>query len=227
MYYSDCRPDPAILDACRRTTEASGLPIVAVTLEPIRWPSARNIVLNLERGFLTMFKQILTGLEALDTDVVFFAEHDVLYDRSHFRFVPPTADRYYYNTNVWKVDAEDGKALHYVTQQTSGLCAFRTLLIEHYRKRIALVEANGFSRRMGFEPGTHRRPERVDDIPAESWQSAGPNIDIRHSKNLTPSRWKKEQFRNQRFCDGWTEADAVPGWGLTKGRFQEFLHEAR
>ena len=76
---------------------------------------------------------------------------------------------------------------------------------------------------MGFEPGTHNRKERGDDYPAEAWMSAYPNLDIRHKFNLTPSRWRREQFRNQKFCQGWTMADTVPGWGQTKGRFEEFL----
>ena len=57
--------------------------------------------------------------------------------------------------------------------------------------------------------------------------SPKPNIDIRHKHNLTPSRWRKDQFRDKRHCQGWTEADEVPGWGKTKGRFEEFLKEMR
>jgi hypothetical protein len=50
-----------------------------------------------------------------------------------------------------------------------------------------------------------------------------PNIDLRHGQNLTQTRWKKEQFRNQKFTEGWTEADGIPGWGKTRGRMKEFL----
>jgi hypothetical protein len=124
---------------------------------------------------------------------------------------------------LWKVDAESGKALFHYSNHTSQLCAYRSLLLEHYRKRVELVEQHGFSRRMGFEPGTHGRPERVDDYKCDTWMSSQPNIDIRHSKNLTPSRWRKEQFRNKRYTKGWTEAESVPGWGQTAGHFNELL----
>lgn len=50
-----------------------------------------------------------------------------------------------------------------------------------------------------------------------------PNIDIRHNDNLTPSRWKREQFRDQRYTRGWLETDSVPGWGQTAGRFMQLL----
>jgi glycosyltransferase involved in cell wall biosynthesis len=214
LYYTDNMLDEKIMLACQNQLHkaVNGCKIVSVSLQPINF--GENIVLPLERGYLTMFKQILAGLEILDTDIVFFAEHDVLYHSSHFCFLPTDPNIYYYNENVWKLRLSDGHALHHDCQQTSGLCAYRNLLIEHYRKRVAIVEQNGYSSKIGFEPGTHSRPERIDDYGAESWWSDYPNVDIRHDKNLTPSRWSKDQFRNQKYTEGWSEGDSVPGWGL-------------
>jgi hypothetical protein len=86
-----------------------------------------------------------------------------------------------------------------------------------------LVEQNGFSRKMGFEPASHHRPERVDDLESGVWQSEFPNIDIKHGQNLTEARWRQDQFRSQKNCRDWEEADEVPGWGITKDRFAELL----
>lgn len=229
-YYTHNRGDARLLQRVRDQLRqsANGYPIVSVQTGTPRLADGfgtTGITLDLAPGVLTMFKQILAGLEALDTDYAFLVEHDLLYHPSHFDFTPPRRDAYYYNVNVWKVDAATGRAVTYVTKQTSGLCADRRLLIEHYRTRVARVERDGFSRRMGFEPGSHRRPERVDDIPSEVWRSPVPNIDLRHGANLTPSRWRPEEFRNQRNCQGWTEGDGVPGWGRTLGRFDDFLEE--
>jgi len=227
VYYSDCRGDTDILEAAKRQLlrSVNGHSIVSVTLAPLDF--GRNITLPLERGYLTMFKQILAGLEASDADVVFLTEHDCLYSPSHFDFVPPRADTYYYNVNVWKVCAISGHALHYITKQTSGLCAYRSLLVGHYRERVRRVEeAGGYDRHMGFEPGCHALPRGVDNHPAEEWRSAVPNVDIRHQFNLTRNRWRQEQFRDKNSCLGWTEAEEVPGWGRTKGRFSEWLREA-
>lgn len=224
VYYSDCRGDETILRACRdRLRKVAPGKVVGVTLAPLKDHFDRNIVLSQERGYLTMFKQILAGLEASDADVIFLAEHDVLYHPSHFDFVPPDRTRVYYNVNVWKVDAATGRALHYDCKQTSGLCAYRDVLLAHYRKRVERVEREGFSRRMGFEPGTHRRAERVDDLTSDEWRSELPNVDIRHGHNLTASRWSQSQFRDKRNCRNWVEADEVPGWGVTRGRFAEWL----
>jgi len=236
VYFTDNRLDPNIMYSCqqRLLKSINGTRIISVSLQPMTFGD--NIVLPLERGYLTMFKQILAGLEELKTDVVFLCEHDVLYHPSHFLFTPPKKDVYYYNTNVWKVRYDDGHALHYDCKQTSGLCAYRELLVQHYRERVRKTEAvmttmgrhefGNFIRKQGFEPGTHHRTERVDDYKAEAWQSEFPNIDIRHENNLTPSRWRQDQFRDQRNCRGWTEADHVDGWGVTKGRMAEILKKA-
>lgn len=227
VYYSDCRGDARILRAVREQLEraAPSLPIVSVTLTPLAF--GRNIVLPLERGQLTMFRQILAGLEALDTDIVFFCEHDVLYSSEHFRFTPPRRDVFYYNQHRWQVSADDGRAVHYRCCQTAQLCADRQLLIEHYRRRVAAVEAaGGYGRNMGFEPGTNGWSRSIDPQWFDTWWTTVPNIDIRHGRNLSKTRWDPSEFRNKSTCQEWSGIkDEVPGWGRTRGRFIEFLAE--
>lgn len=209
----------------RKISEATHIPIVSVSLKPMSHFGNHNIHIPQKRSYLTMFKQILAGLEASTADVIFFCEHDVLYHPSHFDFTPPKKDVYYYNTNVWKVRFDDGHAVHYDVQQTSGLCAYRDLLIAHYRERIKRIEADWdnlpnhkmgkYSYSMRLEPGTRTRPEGIDDFKAESWESEFPNVDIRHGKNLTfhSDRWAQDEFKNKSRATGWTESDEIPGWG--------------
>lgn len=228
VYYTDSELDPELQDKCvKQLKKAAGdIPIVYVSLKPMK--EVPNFVYGGERGYLTMARQIKSGLEMLkDVDVVFFAEHDVLYNPSHFDFLPSDDRTYYYNTNVWRVRFEDGHGIRTDDcRQLSGICAYRNLLLEHFAKRVSLLENfNGteeefkrYVRQMGFEPGTHNRDERVDDYKSTNWESAKPNLDIRHNKNLTPSRWNKDQFRNQKYTKGWRETDEFPGWG----KFKEF-----
>lgn len=231
LYYSDGLPDPELLKKVQAKIMegANDRRVVSVTLKPMDF--GNNIYLPLQRGYLTMAKQILTGLKELETDVVFFCEHDVLYHPSHFDFTPPQKDKYFYNTNVWRVRADDGFAVRTGDcRQLSGLCAYRTFLIDHFEKRVKLLEAKiaevgegeeftRYVRAMGFEPGTHGRAERVDDFKSDRWESGSPNVDIRHDTNLTSSRWRKDQFRNQKYTRGWTETYVIPGWG----KFKEFF----
>lgn len=222
IYYTDNQLDPRIMYACQKQILKAGLPIISVSLQPLKFGT--NIILHMDRGILTMFMQILKGLEvAVGFDVIFLCEHDILYHPSHFEFVPTVDNIYFYNTNVWKVDYLTGHALRVdFCQQTSGLCAYRSLLYQHYKKRIDRVQSEGYSSAMGFEPGTHTRPERVDNFGSKNWESMFPNIDIRHRNNLTRSRWRKDQFRNKRFTEGWIEADSIPGWGTFDGVMKNF-----
>jgi hypothetical protein len=222
IYYTDNRLDSSIANACREQLEKSDLPIVYVSLG-MAHGFHPNVIVYGERGPLTMFHEILAGLEHATTDIVFFAEHDCLYAKEHFSFTPPDPNKVYYNLNVFQVRSSDGHVVFWQTKKVSQLCAHRGLLIEHYRKRIELVEKNGFSMKMGYEPGTNKRKERVDDLQSDTWWSDTANIDIRHDRNLSKSKWSPDDFRDKRTCIDWKESDSVPGWGRTEGRFWEFL----
>lgn len=225
VYYTDNRCEERITKLVRRQLlkTCPQWQIVSVSQYPIDF--GQNIVLAQPRGALTMFEQILAGLRASTADVVFLVEHDVIYHPSHFDFTPPRRDVFYYNEHCYKVDAKTGQALFFYTKQTSGVCAYRKLLLEHYERRVARVQKEGFTRRMGFEPGTHKFPRGIDDYPAERWMSEFPNVDVRHASNLTASRFKKEEYRSQRSIKGWKLCDDIPGWGKTKDRFDEWCYE--
>lgn len=203
--------------------------IVSISLEKLDWGD--NIHLPYTRGYITMAKQILAGLKEHDCDVIFFCEHDVLYTRDHFKFIPPQMDTFYYNTNVWKVRYSDGHAMRVDDmKQLSGLCVNRELAVAHYEKVLKLLESKAkevgedseefrkYVRHIGFEPGTHNRVPELN-AKSDSWEAKSPNVDIRHDNTLTPSRWKKEQFRNQKYTKGWQESDIIPSWGKFKEIF--------
>jgi hypothetical protein len=168
------------------------------------------------------------GLETIDTDIVFHAEHDVLYHPSHFEFTPPQMDKYYFNTNVWSVNASDGQALYYDgMRMTSGLVANRKILIEGYKRKIFWTEKEKvFSRRrIGFEPGRRLASEtRKDDYEWETFKSEFPNVDIKHDDNITRKRFNLDEYRcKDRIKDSFVLAEEIPYWGRTKGQFEYFL----
>lgn len=214
IYYTDNRLNVKLAKRVQTQLSKMGLPIVSASLKPMTH-FGQNIHLPLERGYLTMFKQQLAALEASTADVVYFCEHDVIYHPSHFKFVPPRKDTFYYNVNVWKVRAEDGHALWVNNcRQVSGIVVYRETALKHYRERVAYVEKHGFKRNMGFEPGTHNRVKWEYEVKSESWMSEFPNIDMRHDKNLTQNRWSPDLFRDKRNCQGWTEkkVNEIKGW---------------
>ena len=212
IYYSDNRINPDLAKKGQDSIQSSGLPIVSVSLKPLDFGT--NIVLDAERGYLTMFRQMLTGIEAMETDILFFCEHDVIYTKEHFDFIPPEKDKFYYNKNSWMIRQKDGFAVYWDCKKVSQICVYRDLALKHYKERVRRVEAEGFTRRMGFEPGTHGRAERVDDCTSEWFETTIPNLDIRHRYNLTGSRWSPSEFTSLRRCRNWKEShlSKLPGW---------------
>lgn len=213
VYYTDNQLDPAIAEPVRTRLSAiardKGLTITSASLKRLAF--GKNVWFHShKRGVLTMFRQILGALENSTADVVYLCEHDVLYDASHFDFTPPDRAKVYYNLNWWQARTSDGHAARWDAKRVSQLCGYRETLIAHYRKRVALVEKNGYSAGMGYEPGSHNRAERVDDLQSDTWRSAGANIDLKHGGNLTPGKWSLADFRTA--PTGWQEAAQVPGW---------------
>ena len=225
LYYTHGLAPALVLQAARAQLVRckNGDELVSVSQSPLDFGDVR-IVMPIKPSVLAMFRQILAGLEATSADTVFMAEHDVIYHPSHFEFVPPRMDCYYYNTNVWMVDFHSGKAIYYDgAAKVSGLVASRELLLEHYRRKIAQVERDGFSHRaIGYEPG---RKRRRDDYEAEHFQSRVPNLDIKHAGCVTRGRFSLDQYSagGRRIKDTWTEAEDIFYWGRTGGRMQEFL----
>jgi len=226
VYYSDGRPDKQILESCQRQIKVccNGHDIVSVTLVPMDF--GRNIVMNKERGYLTMFQQILKGIEESTADVLFMVEHDVGYHPSHFDFIPPNKEIFYYDENVWHINAFTGHALFYNHMSTSMLCGYRDALLKHYIARVEKVEKEGFTRRFGFEPGSHKPPRGCDYYTREAYFSKHPSLDIRHDKNLTSNRWRKRDFRNQQQLYAWTEKKVWELDGWTKDQLRGLLPNA-
>jgi len=203
IYYTDNQLNLKIARLVQKQIKTIGLPIVSASLKPMDKMGKNIHMKGLKRGYLTMFKQILAALEASEADIIFFCEHDNLYHPSHFDFVPPKKDTFYYDHNWWKV-RKDGLAVHWDADQVSGLCCYRELAIEHYKKRIAEFDPENFDRK--FEPMSGEK--------SEVWQAEYPSIDIRHTGNLTYNKWTLDHFRKKETAVNFQEStiDKIPGW---------------
>jgi len=227
LYYTDNQLTESIAKPVRdnllKISQEKKIDIVSSSLKKMDFGVKNVRFPSLKRGYLTMFKQILGALENSKADIVFFTEHDVMYHPSHFDFMPPREDTFYYNQNVWFLRVPDGHALHYDVNQLSGCCVYRDTAVTHFRERykraeeaskeLDEVEFNRFVRNMGFEPFTHGRVEWQNKFKYETWKSEHPNVDIRSGVNPTGMRWRKDQYRNQNLLINWTESEEIPGWG--------------
>ncbi|MBI2049664.1 hypothetical protein HYT32_02040 [Candidatus Roizmanbacteria bacterium] len=229
VYYTNHSAQEKILLACqaqlKRCMEIWKFPIVSVSQKPINF--GQNFVMNkMESSVISMYKQILKGLQECKTDIVFLVEHDVLYHPSHFDFTPEREDHFYYNRNEWHISSESGKAVFYVHNNTTELSAFKETLIAHIKRAIE-VNTERFHSSYGIAPPKGIPPEERKEKYVGIYMSKVPNIDIRHPKTLSRQRMDKSEFRSERSLRGWKESDGVPGWGKTLGRFDEFLAELK
>lgn len=210
IYYTSNRIKPEIKAGCWRLIANAGLPITV------------NDVVVGSVGALSMFKQILDCLRRAEETYVFFCEHDVLYHPSHFVFVPPRDDTFYYNVNVWRWDYYSRRVVTYAHMASvSGLCVNRALAREFYENRLGIIEKRGYgnlptfgnpvwARSMGYEPGKLNREGEV--ALKDEWKSEYPNIDIRHTRSLTAPKLAVKDFKRKPL--GWLEDDIgnLPGW---------------
>lgn len=224
IYYTDNRLGEPIASLVQKQILAADLPIVSVSLKSIDFGT--NIVLNLTPCFLTMVKQIVTGLEASRSDYVFFCEHDVLYPTSHFDFTPQQDDIFYYNANVWRWKYPENLAITYDRLIClSGLCVNRKFALNHYKKRLKTIkdlklEADlrrepQWARQWGYEPGTKKTTRGgFSDDDFETWSSEYPIIDIRHGKTFSQSKVTLDSFIHPPKNFRQTTLERIPGWNV-------------
>jgi hypothetical protein len=203
LFFTDNRLNLKIAHKVQNQLKRIGLSIVSSSLKPMPH-FGYNVHLPMKRGYEAYFTQIYEGLKACSADVIFMCEHDVLYHPSHFEFIPPTKDKFYYNQNWWRFHTSDGFICRWDANQVSGLCAYRETLLKWYEERLKEIKAG--KKEWSFEPG-----KSGDQTVA--WKSKYPNVDIRHEGNLTKNKRSLADFRDKSTAQGFQVSDEIPWWG--------------
>lgn len=207
LYFTDNRMSRKInyevRSRIKQIAKDKNMELVCSSRKPVKY-MGKNVVTDEPRGYLTMFRQILKGLEAMESDIVFMAEHDVLYPPEHFDFTPPSRDNYYYDVNWWKIHMNDGFAISWEADQVSGLCAYRDKLIEYYKHRVETFDKDNFDRK--FEP--------MSGVNSEQWKASVPHVDLRTGRNLTYDKRSINDFRKKESAVNLqtSDIDHIPHW---------------
>lgn len=223
IYYTDNRLRGPIYELAQKFILASGLEITSCSLnKPIAF--GKNVVVEGQRSYPTMVKQIATALENAKEKYVFFCEHDVFYSKCHFDFTPAEDDVFYYNDNVYRWWYTGRTAITWDRMLSlSCMCCNREFALEHYRMRLKKIDEWGLdhfrsreprkARIWGYEPGTKpmRRGGFSDDRYGV-WHSEFPNVDVRHHKTFSSPKITLDSFKHQ--PTGWQEISVydLPGW---------------
>lgn len=136
-----------------------------------------------ERSHRLMYQNILSGIDQAHSDLIYLAEHDVLYTHSHFND-RPDGPELYYNTNLLTAIPAgffNAGLNGYPSLHLSQLSGHKELLRAAISMKIA--ETNTV----------------IAEPAGKTYNSQIPNIDIRHSKAFTGSRESINTFVNDRF----------------------------
>jgi len=228
IYYTDNRLAEPLYSIVQKQIFKANLPIYSASLKPIGF--GYNVIIHDDPCYPTMVEQIIAALEASDTQYVFFTEHDVLYDPSHFDFIPPRDDIFYYNINIWRWWLGSKKVIqHDRMMSLSSLCVNREFVLDHYRRRQRIIEQKGWdqktkgepswARAIGYEPGTKKRKRGgFSDDDFDTWKSAYPNVDVRHEGTYSRPKVALSEFKHP--PKWWREKNAR---ALTKWKLSELL----
>lgn len=215
---------------------AGDLPIISVSHKPV--DLGKNICIGEQkRCWLTLYRQLLAGLDAADTEWVHIAEHDCLYTDEHFAFIPSDPDAFWYNENVLLVQWSDhlpelrGMYSRWGTRRLalSQLVCRRELLIASTEAKLAVLDEGSVRhiKHIG-EPGISHirsaakwaasgRPvylkqflqDQLEGEKYRTFETRIPNLDIRHNGNFTgPKRGRQRTWDH-------------PYWG----RFADLMEE--
>jgi len=239
VYFTDNTLTPILATKCREILEreAGDNPIISVSQVPIEL--GKNICIGeIGRSWISLYKQLLAGVEAAETKYVVCAEHDCLYSNEHLSWVPPTDEKFYYNHNFWLLWLGDrhpelkGMYSYWPNRFClSQLICSRDLLKTSLLERLSLLE-NGYQMVKGLagagEPGvadciaigrleaSSGRPTQLQryfkgcltEYESESFMTKTPNVDIRHNSNFTGPKRGKQRTYS------------IPYWGEFKSLWE-------
>ena len=195
VYYTDSRLERNLDKSVRRQIikASNGIPIISVSQKPLDFGC--NICVGLKpRSYLSLYQQLLIGLEAVDDDsIIYLCEHDVFYHPSHFDFIPPRTNKIYFNLNRYYSTINESYFVKSIGKRALSQCvSYKSPLISHVTEQVD-VRINGIA-----SPCIG---------PFMNFESKFPNIDIRHGGNFSASN---------RFNNNDKMIWEIEGWGTPR-----------
>ena len=185
------------------------LPLVSVSQKPMDF--GRNICVgDIGQAYLNIYRQILVGAKASETDFVALAEDDVLYPPEHFTTFLPPKDRVAYDMARWSFYTWSRPAMFsFKNRQTNtSLIAPRVLLIEALEERFAkFPDDSKVPLNHWAEVGRKERELGVTVRKVQEFVSQVPHIMFSHEDAIG------YQYLGKRKAQGFLKAYDVPYWG--------------
>jgi hypothetical protein len=181
-------------------------PIVSVSHKPISL--GENIVVDLPRHHLSIYRQALIGAKAARTKYIALCEDDVLYSPEHFkhRAQPGT---FAYNLGHWGLYTWEKESV-FSWKGRRNLCNLiceRDLFIEAMEERFAKHPDGNVDLGLWAEPGKYERQLGVTVRETEEFWTNPPNVVFSHETALAFGNLGKRKRLGE------LRATEIPYWG--------------
>lgn len=187
---------------------AGNIPIISVSHKPMSF--GKNIVVDLPRHHLSIYKQALIGAKGAETRYIALCEDDVLYSPEHFKHRPQPG-KFAYNLGHWGIHTwEKDPVLSWKGRR--NLCQLvceRDLFVEAMEERFA-KHGDDVDISIWAEPGKYERHLGVTPRETEEFWTNPPNVVFSHETALS-----YENLGTRKRL-GELRATEIPVWGTAK-----------
>lgn len=209
VYYTANVVPEYFADAVRErlTESANGLPIVTVSHKPVDFGD--NIVVDLPRHHLSIYRQALIGARAATTEYIALCEDDALYSPEHFKH-RPSPGKFAYNLGHWGIYTWEKEPI-FSWKGRRNLCNLiceRDLFIRAMEERfLRWPDDSKINLGLWAEPGKYERQLDVSVQETEEFWTNPPNIVFSHEAALSYGNLGKRKRLGE------LRATEVPFWG--------------
>lgn len=211
LYYTSNKENEGFEERVRKNLlkVCGDIPIISISQKPINL--GKNICVGeVGASGFNMFRQVLLGCKAADTDFIISAEADCLYPPDYFEFTPEKLDVCYRNSNLYVMpDARD-----YFFYKEEGATHSQIIGREFYIKTLEKL----------FE-GAPQWSMEEKNFPKERWKRSDIFDKIEHYRTENPVF----QIKTHKGMRYYTRSDRTPipwlyYWGSGKAAREYYLH---
>ena len=164
---------------------AGDYPITSVSQKPMDF--GKNICVGeIGKSYRNLYRQILIGVKAAETEYVAMAEDDCLYTEEHFKKYRPK-NGFAFNMAKWSFYTRVKPPMYSVKygKATCAMIAPRKLLIEALEERYAKYpDDNNYPARLWGEPGRYEEQLGITVRPTEEFWTCDPIVVFSHENAL-------------------------------------------
>lgn len=184
-------------------------PLISISHKPLNF--GKNICVGvMERCAYSIYKQVLIGAKAAETEYVATAEDDVLYPPEHFTY-RPQGDTFAYDVNKWSIFTwTRPPLLSYRERRTmTSLIVRREALVKTLEERFAAwPDRTKIMPHYFGEPGRFEVHLGITPVANERFKAAVPSIVFSHTEAVAFS-----EYLGKRKAHSKIRATEVAPWG--------------